>query len=87
MKGKALLEILKDSLGEDLKGEKFGDASAIIGVDYHSCKLIFSIKKQIEFLMQRDGTDYEATKEYVYFNYVGARGDEPIWICDDSFEV
>ena len=83
MEGKELLEHLKETIGEDLKGERYGDAEAIVGFDYNSCKLIFSIKKSIEFLMQRDGIDYEGAKEYVFFNYVDARGsDEPVWLHD-----
>lgn len=78
-----LLEMIKDSLGEDLQGERFGDAVAVIGVDHHSCKLIFSIRKQVEFLMERDGMEHEEAKEFVYHNYIGARGDdEPIWMDD-----
>jgi len=79
-----LLQAIKDSLGEDLKGEKYGDAEAVIGVDHHTSKVIFSVAKQIQFLMDRDGMDHDEAKEYVYHNYVGARGsDEPIWLEDD----
>jgi len=88
MKGKELLKTLKESLGEDLIGEGYGDAEAIVGVDYHSGRLILSVRKSIEFLMERDGMEYEEAKEFVHFNYIGARGqDEPIWLDDDSFEV
>jgi hypothetical protein len=88
MKGKELLKTLKESLGEDLQGEHYGDAEAVIGVDYHTCKLIFSVRKSIELLMERDGMEYEVAKEYIHYNYIGARGqDEPIWLDDDSFEV
>ena len=87
MKGKELLEELKERLGEDLQGEHYGDAEAVIGVDYNTCKLIFSVRKSIEFLMERDGMSYDEAKEYVLYNYIGARGeDEPIWLDDDSFE-
>ena len=83
MKGKELLEHLKESIGEELKGERYGDAEAIVGFDYNSLKLVFSIKKSIEFLMQRDGMDYETAKEFIFYNYVDARGsDEPVWLND-----
>lgn len=82
-----LLQEIKEGLGEDLQGERFGDAAAVIGVDSISCRLIFSIRKQIELLMERDGMKRDEAREYVIFNYVGARGsDEPIWMDDDLFE-
>jgi hypothetical protein len=80
-----ILNNLKEKYGKDLKGEKYGDAPAVIGVDHHSCKIIFSVKKSIEFLMQRDGMSFSEAEEFVDFNYIGARGDdEPIWL-DDRF--
>lgn len=88
MKGKELLKALKETYKEDLQGAHYGDAEAVIGVDHHTCKVIFSIRKSIELLMERDGMSYEVAKEFIYFNYIGARGqDEPIWLDDDSFEV
>ena len=83
MNGTELLEHYKETLGEDLKGEGYGNAEAIVGIDYHSCRLVLSMKKQAEFLMEHDGMTYEGALEFILHNFVGARGeDEPIWLRD-----
>lgn len=85
MEGIELLAEYKETYGQDLKGEGYGDAEGIIGVDIHSCRLIFSVKKSVEFLMERDGMAQDEAYEFIEFNYIGARGsDEPIWL-DDRF--
>ena len=66
-----------------LKADGFDDA--IIGVDEHSMRLIYSVKKCIEILMSQ-GMDYEESLEYFVFNVSGAYFGEktPIW-CQDNF--
>lgn len=60
-----------------------GFDSAIIGVDEHSMRLIYSVSKCIDILVT-DGMDYEDAIEYLNFNtfnaYVGEK--TPIWCCD-----
>ena len=64
-----------------LKADGFDDA--IIGIDEHSMRLIYSISKCIEIL-SRDMTEEEAI-EYFEFNVNGAYFGEktPIWCRDD----
>ena len=66
-----------------LKADGFDDA--IIGVDEHSMRWIYSVKKCIEILMSQ-GMDYEESLEYFVFNVSGAYFGEktPIW-CQDNF--
>lgn len=60
-----------------------GFDEAIIGIDEHSMRLIYSISKCIEIL-SRDMTEEEAI-EYFDFNVAGAYFGEktPIWCRDD----
>lgn len=64
--------------GDFLKADGFD--SAILGVDERSMRLIYSVKKCIEILMD-DGTSYFDAWEYFSFNiesaYVGEK--TPIW--------
>ena len=64
-----------------LKADGFDDA--IIGIDEHSMRLIYSISKCIEIL-SRDMTEEEAI-EYFEFNVNAAYFGEktPIWCRDD----
>ena len=42
-----LLQEIKESIEEDLQGERYGDAAAVIGVDSNSFKLIFSMGRPV----------------------------------------
>lgn len=66
---------------EILKADGFDDA--IIGIDEHSMRLIYSISKCIEIL-SRDMSEEDAV-EYFDFNVAGAYMGEktPIWCRDD----
>lgn len=65
-----------------LKADGFDDA--IIGVDHSSGRLIYSVSKCIDILMQ-DMSEEDAC-EYFYYNVEGAYVGEktPIW-CSDRF--
>ena len=71
---------------EFLKADGLDDA--IIGVDYQSYRLIYSIGACIEIIMSTHGLGYDDAMEYLEFNTFGAyMGDKtPIW-CDDLFNV
>ncbi len=78
-----LQQIIEKYEGEEfLKADGFDEA--IIGVDETSCRLIYSIKKCIEILMQ-DMSEEDALEHFSY-NVSGAWVGEktPIW-CDDNF--
>lgn len=79
-----MLQYILDSYPDEefLKADGFD--KAIIGVDPHSMRLIYSVSKCIDILM-KDMTEDEAT-EYFYFNVSGAYVGEktPIW-CEDVF--
>lgn len=66
-----------------LKADGFDNA--VIGVDETTMRLIYSVKKCIEILIE-EGLTYEDAMEHFSFNvsgsYVG--GETPIW-CQDNF--
>ena len=65
-----------------LKADGFDDA--IIGIDEHSMRLVYSVKKCIEILIKNGYSDEEAY-EYFDFNVITAYVGEktPIWCVDD----
>ena len=67
-----------------LKADGYDDA--VIGVDEKSMRLIYSNRKYIEILMQRDGMDEEEAIDYFYYNTVNAFVGKktPIW-CEDVY--
>jgi hypothetical protein len=88
-KGPSRMEFLEANLGNDLIGKQEGFDEAVMGFDYHSMRLIYSVEKLIEILMAQNNWDYEGAQEYAYFNIIGARGeDEPIWLeCSVDVEL
>jgi hypothetical protein len=83
------MQFLEATLGDELIGKQEGYDEAVMGFDYHSMRLIYSVEKVIEILMDQQGWDYEGAQEYAYHNIVGARGaSEPIWLeCSIEVEV
>jgi hypothetical protein len=71
-----------DPESEFLKADGFDDA--VIGSDYNSNRLIYSVKLCMEILITNDGMDESEALEYLEFNtltaYVGE--NTPIW-CND----
>jgi hypothetical protein len=88
-KGPSRMEFLEENLGDELIGKQEGFDEAVMGFDYHSMRLIYSVEKLIEILMAQNDWDYETAQEYAYHNIIGARGeDEPIWLeCSIDVEV
>jgi hypothetical protein len=80
-----------DTLIEYYDGEEFlvadGFDDAIIGIDYDSRRIIYSIKKCIDILVAQD-MEYDEALEYFFFNVTGAYvGDKtPIWCENDVFD-
>jgi hypothetical protein len=76
-------EDLVDTYPEEtfLLADGFDDA--LLGVDESNMRVIYSVKKCIEILMEQ-GMDHEEARDYFNFNTRGAyMGDHtPIW-CDD----
>lgn len=83
MRRKIMIDKILEWFPEDeiLKADGFDDA--IIGIDEHSMRLIYSISKCIEIL-SRDMSEEDAV-EYFDFNVAGAYMGEktPIWCRDD----
>lgn len=67
---------------EFLRADGFDDA--IIGVSYNAEKLVYSIKKCIKILIDRDKISFDEAREYFDFNVGGAYMGEktPIWVED-----
>ena len=81
-----MLEGIVESYYEDeiLKADGFD--SAVIGIDVNSLRLIYSVKKCIEILVNEESMSYEDAIEHFDYNvsssYVGEK--TPIW-CQDMF--
>ena len=78
-----LKELVENYEGEDLlKADGFNDA--VIGIDEHSMRLIYSVSKCIEIL--KEDMDTEEAIEYFNYNVHSAYVGEftPIW-CWDLF--
>ena len=63
-----------------------GFDEAIIGVDMNTMKIIYSYKKCIDILVNKDGMTYSDALEYFVYNVSGSYNGEntPIW-CNDDF--
>jgi hypothetical protein len=79
----------------DLMAEQFPDMSflkadgfdsAIMGFEYSSGRIIYSVKKCINILIVRDGMDDDEARDFFWYNVEGAYIGEqtPIW-CYDEF--
>lgn len=83
----------KEQINEMLKGKGqsslFADGfdNAILGADSISGRIIYSVKKCYEVLIERDGMSSEEAEEFFAFNVLGSyMGNEtPIW-CFDLWE-
>lgn len=76
-----ILETYQDV--ELLKADGFD--AAVVGIDVNTHRLIYSISKCIEILMERDEMEYSEATEYLWYNTINAYVGEktPIW-CDDE---
>ncbi len=83
------MDFLESTLANDLIGKQEGFDEAVMGFDYHSMRLIYSIEGTIYILMAKNSCKYDEAKEFVYNNMVGALGDdEPIWLeCSIDVEL
>jgi hypothetical protein len=81
-----LEQILYDFPDEELLAAN-GFDDAVIGIDEKSMRLIYSVNKCIDILMERDEMTMEDAIEHFEFNvscaYVGEK--TPIW-CQDLYE-
>lgn len=75
-----ILEMFPDE--HFIKADGFDDA--VIGVETSSGRLVYSIQRCIDILMEKHGMSYDDAIDYFYYNvegaYVGERG--PIWTND-----
>ena len=81
-----MLERVLDAYPEDtfLVADGFNDA--IIGVDESSMRLIYSVEKCIDILVENDEMLLEQAIEYFDFNVRGAYvGEQTPIFCDDTF--
>lgn len=80
-----MLQAIIDSHPDEdiLIADGFDDA--VIGIEIPSMRLIYSVQKCIEILMEDDMDELDAV-EHFYFNVSGAYVGEqtPIW-CHDNF--
>lgn len=81
-----LLDDILDSYDESKFKIADGFDEAVIGLDEKQNRLIYSVKKCVEILMERDGMTYEVAREFLDFNTIDAYVGEltPIW-CEDDF--
>jgi predicted nucleotidyltransferase len=72
---------------EPLKAD--GLDEAIIGTDYRTDRVIYSIRKCIRILMRRDNMTYEEALEYLEFNTLCAYVGEgtPIFLNDIDIDA
>lgn len=81
----SMLKEIIDSFPDEniLIADGFDDA--IIGIDMHSMRVVYSVKKCIDILMDGE-MEYVDAVEYFEFNVSGAYVGEqtPIW-CQDNF--
>jgi|TARA_R100001510_G_C7621292_1_gene182159 hypothetical protein len=78
-----LLDIIVEAYPDEeiLKADGFDEA--IIGIDDHSMRLIYSIRKCIEILMEEDLSHEEALDAFYYNTHSAYVGEKtPIW-CND----
>jgi hypothetical protein len=62
-----------------------GFDDAILGVDPNSNRVIYSVTKCVQILMEEDGIDFDEAYDYLSYNSINAWVGEqtPIW-CDDT---
>jgi len=79
-----LLKNIVDAVQADLL-EAVGLEEAVLGVDFDSMRLIYSVGKCIDIYVSQ-GMSREDAREYFDYNVRGAYVGEqtPIW-CDDDF--
>ena len=65
-----------------------GFDEAVIGIEEYSMKLVFSVKKCIEILIDKEEMTLEDALDHFDFNVKGGYIGEktPIW-CDDYFNI
>ena len=83
------MEFLEANLGDELIGKIEGFDDAVMGFDYHSMRLIYSVEKVIEILMAQNNWSDEEAREFAYYNTFGVRGESgPIWLeCSIDIEL
>lgn len=89
-KGEEIRDYL-DSIGvTTLTADGFDDA--IMGVTYDmqvsEHRIVYSVCKCLNVLMERDGMSHEEAQEYFDFNVSGAHvgSQTPVWVDDSMFE-
>jgi len=79
-----ILENYEDE--EILIADGFDKAVIGIATDFTDPRLIYSVSKCLDILMERDEMDYEQAYEYFTYNVSGGYIENgPIW-CWDDFE-
>lgn len=80
-----IIERIMEFYSDDEFVKADGLDEAIIGVDEVNLKLIYSQKKVMKILIDRDGMDEEEAHEYFMYNihqaYIGEQ--TPIWCMDE----
>jgi hypothetical protein len=84
--GSEMLELMTEQFPEMSFLKADGFDSAIMGFEYSTGRIIYSVKKCIGILIIRDGMDEDEAREFFSYNvesaYVGEQ--TPIW-CYDEF--
>ena len=87
MKGKELLEAILECYA-DVQDLLVADGleEAVIGIDVHETRLIYSQSECVRILMERDDMELTEAMEFLEFNTFCAYMGEhtPIW-CNDLF--
>jgi len=88
MEGEEIKEFIREHVKEANDWTMFADGfdEAILGVESKSQRVIYSVRKCYEILMERDGMDFDEAQEFFAFNVLGSYMGEktPIW-CNDIF--
>lgn len=88
MEAEEIKEFIREQVKEANDWTMFADGfdKAILGVESKSQRVIYSVRKCYEILMERDGMDFDEAQEFFAFNVLGSYMGEktPIW-CNDIF--
>lgn len=88
MEKQELKEHISDLVQENGEWTMFADGfdEAILGVDASNSRVIYSVAKCYQVLIERDGMSQDEAEEFFAFNVLGSYMGEktPIW-CYDIF--
>jgi hypothetical protein len=84
---RSILDKIVEQLGDEEVLKADGFDNAVIGYDANSFRLIYSVSKCIDVLVEEQGMELDEAIEFFEYNVSGAYVGEktPIWCQDDFF--